>query len=107
MWCILVMVMAGSRFTSGVWLCALLLESTHVTFNLFIHLIWKAEANISMCRLYVLSAHSTKLLHKGHTHVDVIILVFYVLFCRIQIGKAASVKTAATLVRELSYQNKV
>jgi len=58
--------------------------------------------------LYVLSAHSTKLLlHKGHTHVDVNTCVFYVLFCRIQIGKAASVKTAATLVRELSYQNKV
>ncbi len=42
----------------------------------------------------------------ARTHVDDVILVF-MFVCRIQIGKAASVKTAATLVRELSYQNKV
>jgi hypothetical protein len=42
---------------------------------------------------------------QAHMLIEVILVFMFV--CRIQIGKAASVKTAATLVRELSYQNKV
>lgn len=64
MWCILVMVMAGSRFTSGVWLCALLLESTHVTFTSSFIFSLKSLANMSnpcvyvKCTFYKLHKHT-------------------------------------------------
>jgi hypothetical protein len=98
-------VMAGSRFTSGVWLCALLLESTHVTFTS--SFIWFEKlSKINPCVVYMFKCTFYKLLpHKDTCWCKYLCLCLFI--HRIQIGKAASVKTAATLVRELSYQNKV